>query len=80
MLFVLNVSCCGYFYILENDVGNDLDDVLQFIVDVEIMCDNWDKIFYYGFVTLIIDNEGSGSKELDFLQNVNQFEVDDGSI
>ena len=77
---VPNVSRRGYFYISENDVGNDLDDVLQFTVDAEITRDNRDKTPYYGLATLITGDEGSGSKELDFLQNANQPEADDGSI
>jgi len=63
----------GYFYIAENNVGSEIDDVLAFTVDARVINDSADQSTFYGrSVTL-----GNAA----FLRsNLNQPEGDDGRL
>lgn len=63
----------GYFYIAENNVGSEIDDVLAFTVDARVVNDSADQSTFYGrSVTL-----GSAA----FLRsNLNQPEGDDARL
>jgi hypothetical protein len=76
----------GYFYISENDPGDDTDDVLQFTVRATVKLKNADDTPYFGHSALWLntpwgDANGDGTiNAIDLFSHPNQPEADDGQI
>ncbi len=71
----------GYFYISENDPLNDLDDGLQFTMNVNALSKNTDLSSYYGRATTSsgwTSTDTSQTPNVTYLNFSNQPEADDG--
>lgn len=71
----------GYFYISENDPLNDLDDELQFTMNVNALSKSTDLSSYYGRATTSsgwTSTDTSQTPNVTYLNFSNQPEADDG--
>ncbi|MDP1798833.1 MAG: type II secretion system protein, partial [Planctomycetaceae bacterium] len=71
----------GYFYISENDPLNDLDDEIQFTMNVNALTKNFDTSAYFGKATTSsgwTTTDTSQTPNVTYLNFANQPEADDG--
>lgn len=72
----------GYFYISENNIADDTDDMFQFTIDVTRGSGvNVDKTPLYGRATLLRNSAAGGGADISYMfLNQNQPEFDDGQL
>lgn len=71
----------GYFYISENNIGNDLDDVLAMTVDSSITTINTDETEYAGQALALAPSSLTAAQQLAFFRfQTNQPDHDDGRL